>query len=67
MDIERVAKIISEGWEIFKEENQRNYTNHKFLVDQYKELTGEELSTCFCNAANTFGNWYKYLKGIGKL
>jgi hypothetical protein len=65
--IERVTEIINEGWNVFKEENQRNYSNHKFLVDEYRKLTGTDLSTCFCHARNTFDSWAKYLKGIGKI
>lgn len=67
MEIDKVTSIINEGWQVFKEENQRNYSNHLFLVKEYKKLTGEELSTCFCNAKYTFDVWTKYLKGIGKI
>ena len=59
--------IILEGWDVFKEENHRNYANHKILVNEWKKLHGEELSSCFCNAKNTFDTWTKYLKGIGQI
>ena len=65
--MERVIEIINEGWDVFKEENQRNYSNHKLLVDEWEKLHGEKLGACFCNAGTTFTNWHKYLKGIGKI
>jgi hypothetical protein len=65
--IDIITSIINEGWEVFQEENHRNYGNHKMMVEEYKKLTGEDIGTCFCNAHTTFNNWKKYLKGIGKI